>query len=324
VIIPQLASAANPSEAPKFLPTHTMRTTTSIPSIMKLKTLFAAAALCVAGNLSASANTLLLNWNFDNATSGAGGIGDLSGNNRNGTLNGTAFIADSGSGVSGQSGDRAFNTGALPADFSSAVKGSATYQGALADSSLDSYTITFWYKADEVAGGGNTTLTGGRRLFRVQGSASDRQFLSNNNANGVVTLNYNSSGSSEKDNAPAAATGEWIFMALVYDGSISTPGERVKLYIGTTDLNATFDTVFFNDPSTSINWTGLTSTFSFGSNRDNSAAFVGLMDDVRLYSGALTEQDIRFVQASAIPEPSASVAVGAMLAVGFAIRCCRS
>jgi len=126
-----------------------------------------------------------------------------------------------------------------------------------------------------------------------------------NLALGGAAFAFNTSG------ADLSANDQWVFVAVSYDGTLSS--DNVKFYRG--------------DTTSSVAQFGLTRTAAVGTLTPNSNEFrVGAssggtgnsppdyLDDVRVYDGVLSDAELESVRASNIPEPSTTaLLLGALL-----------
>lgn len=212
----------------------------------------------------------------------------------------------SGTGVSGQEGDRAF-------DNSASVKmggngGAGIASGTVsALNNLTSFTITGWAKdATEVSGDS-------ARIFRIPGFM-DLSMVSN----GRLQLSLGAGGAGNAAiNVVPSGTGpytftssEWTFFAI----SVDLTADTVTFYWGDTTTTVTQAGSIIMTLSTPTS-TGTAANPLYVGNADSSKnrAFDGWLDDLAIYgttsgsSGALSQPQLEAIRLSAIPEPTTFV-----------------
>jgi hypothetical protein len=272
--------------------------------------LFAAAALAGLGfaNL-ASAQTLLYQWNFNGnslnptATGGGASGGALTITNA-GTA--TSGVIASG-GVTGSMGDDALN---LTSTTYNSTAATTTVVGTLTSvPTLTAMTATAWVRAEDwslLAGQSNA------RILELNSAASgfdgDKFYFALNastTAGNPLQVGINTPGTGTINNAALLPNSgsSWVFVAMTWDSALAS-GSNVSTYIGSASGAATQSGTPFGAYTTPI--TGVTAV-SIG-NRNNGTPtrnFDGFMDDVRVYSGALSAAQIEGVRLSAVPEPTA-------------------
>ncbi|HEX8916469.1 MAG TPA: LamG-like jellyroll fold domain-containing protein [Humisphaera sp.] len=282
----------------------------------KVKLLRRAAALSVVclPAVAAAAPVPVLEYRFNNPTGtttpSTGSVAyPLTEYDADGT---TAVNRNTSVGPSGLASDRAY----APAPSGTAktvAKGTGSITSTLSNTST--ITATFWVKGVNITSGGG----------------SDRIFVLNGNDGGtagtfeVETAGFNatSTGFNVKVGTAGqvgAGTGfvnttDWAFVAVVYDGSLSSG--NVKLYSGTpTAFNAM--PVSTQSAATS---TGDPAVLNFlvGNRNAGDRPSGYAIDNVRIYDSALTVTDIQSVYGSDVPEP-ASAGLLAVGAVGLLVR----
>ncbi|EIP98352.1 hypothetical protein OpiT1DRAFT_02808 [Opitutaceae bacterium TAV1] len=288
-------------------------------NINKILIRILSASLCLVP-LGARAQTLLLHYDFNQPVVD-GTVPDRSGNNRDGTLAGSATWGADKTGVSGAAGDHAFDNTASTMGLNTAPTGGGRVGYTQSLDSLTSFTISMWFKTD-----GAQPLASSARLFDASNG-----FLLAGTSNGKLSFNY--SGTVLAANATSdpilAAQDEWVFVAVTWDGSVAGQS-TVKIYAGSSA-----QTVSLVASGTSATIVGAQSlaALSFGATGSLGRAFDGWLDDIRVYgetsgaSGALSAEAldaIRLADLSQIPEPatSATVAGGVALLV-LAMCACR-
>ncbi|RRJ95106.1 LamG domain-containing protein [Opitutaceae bacterium TAV4] len=242
----------------------------------------------------------LIRYDFASVTGDL--IEDVSGNNRSGSLIGTGVQGADKTGVSGQTGDRAFNNTASTMGYNTVPTGGG---GVSAPSlgNLSSFTVTLWFKTD-----GKQPLKNSARLF----DASNR-FVLAGLASGRVALTYNlGSGNSgtlidvTDTTTLANQDPSWVFIALTYDGTSTTGLDNVKIYAGSAS-----ESVKLIGSNSSVSITGIQNlpTLYFGVNGPaGGRAFDGWLDDIRVYgnastgAGALSIEALDAVRLQSIPE----------------------
>jgi len=197
--------------------------------------------------------------------------------------------------------------------------GSGVLAGTLgASSSLNQFTLTMWVNLSTASINNYRILEISPGAPATTGSADGTSlFLGLNSGGGLQMYVNNVNGNSTStDIAPAAtwntggtlggiAANSWYFVAITYD----TIGNTSRLYSGDLADSAILANTY-NNLDGSLNLSSATSIalldrFSSGRN------FPGAIDDVNLYSGALTQSQIDGIQSSEItpaPEP-ASLAI---------------
>lgn len=258
--------------------------TKKLTMLLACATLFASAA--------AQAQTLLLDYNFNDGTAS-----DSSGNDRDGALAGSGVIAADGSGVSGLAGDRAF-------DNAPSSGGAVNYVSAHGLNGLTSFTYSFWYNTSTARGIGN-------RLFESNANGSALlQFASSN----TLQLGINGASTSPLTTPETPVLGllnTWVYVAVTFDAALE--GKELKLYAGSYDgttLNTAMLIIEADYAGASISLTANNGTFTIGNRSNLDREFTGLLDNIKIYgaasgnSGALGIDQIRALQATAIPEPS--------------------
>ena len=261
----------------------------------------------------ASATSLLLNYSFDEASSGNALAGDFgTGIPAPGTfMGGATRTANTPNG---------FSAGAL--DLTAA--GGGTYlDGGDIDKldNLPAFTLTAWINLQDVP-------TGNLRIMSKQGGGAFPGFSWNiadpvtgagtrTAANFGLRLFVGGTVAFAFDGTPTGlsidADNKWAFIAVTYDGSGFF--DNVSYYVGGSDNPATLTS---------------TTTVNAGSVADNAARFgvgytdaapaadtapPGFLDDIRVYDGVLLPQEVEQVRQANIPEPASGILVFAALVV---------
>lgn len=212
--------------------------------------------------------------------------------------------------------------------------GSGVLAGTLgASSSLSAFTVTMWvnlntatlnnYRILEISPGSppTTSSADGTQLFFGLNAGGGLQFYVNNvngNSTGtdIATANtWNNGGT-----LGAIAANSWYFAAITYD----TVGGNSLLYSGDINDSAALAYTYNNVAGGALDLSSassiaLSDRFSGGRN------FPGAIDDVNIYSGALTQSQIAAIQASELvpaPEPGtlAMIGLGTILGLGGFVR----
>lgn len=256
------------------------------------------------GNLHAQ--TLILDYDFNQVTGGGttapstgGTTTSLNLYNSAGTL--TNLHGAAGSGVSGNAGDLAFDNSASTGMGSGGTGGRAQSGNISAINSLQSFTLTGWFKT------GSTTAIGNNAFLINNQSGTTDGFRLYSGSTGALALNVNGVAVASSGTSTYAATEAWVFFAVTYDGTLSS--NNVKFYIGNTST------------ATSLN---VTRTLAQGTASANSGGFAvgnvlssnirpfdGYLDNISVYgsqtdgSGVLNLAQIESVrQADLVPEPA--------------------
>ncbi|MDB4805060.1 hypothetical protein OAH16_00490, partial [bacterium] len=167
----------------------------------------------------------------------------------------------------------------------------------------DSFTLSLWAKSDGGAGAWHSPVTSRNDLnpdsqgFLIYDNepAGNWTFWS---GNGTVDGNW------QIIDGPAATLGEWEHLTIVYD---STEGEEMKrLYVNGELAIEQNDIIAEND----------TKPFSIGAGGDTGTAyfFKGDIDDLALWSRALSDSEVADVHANGIPSDGAVELVPGMIA----------
>ena len=240
---------------------------------------------------SGSAQTNLLRYTFDEATSGTTAALDKSGSSpqANGTFSGTGTRTTPGAGGVGVA---AFDTGA---------SGGYIDGGNIAKlNGLQKFTLTAWVnlKAAPVNGNSfmgkinNTANSGFGFLYATPNAGT---IAANNFA---FRLRVNSAGISASVDSSADAI--WVFVAVTYDGSASA--NNVKFYSG----KAAQAVAQLGTTRTLNQGTAATTTDAFQVGRNSSAGGPqSWIDDVRVYNDVLALADLEAVRLANVPPTTA-------------------
>ena len=160
----------------------------------------------------------------------------------------------------------------------------------------DSFTLSVWAKSDGGAGAWHSPVTSRNDL----NPDSQGYIIYDNDPSGVWTFwsgNGTEDGNWQTMDGPEASMGEWEHLTIVYD---STEGEEIKrLYVNGELAVESNDIVAEND----------TKPFNIGAGGDTGTAyfFKGDIDDLALWSRALSASEVADVHANGIPKAGAPV-----------------
>lgn len=173
-------------------------------------------------------------------------------------------------------------------------------------------TVCGWVNASGVSTG-----NGGNRIAFALETPGGLGFDLVQRASGQLSLiiNQYNDGSPESSPGmvtfdPALGTNNWVFFAVTYDPSL--PSQQVKYYFGRPDKLAALDVARdYTPPITEIEYTGQLTLGNFGSvegARDaalggNSRIFRGLMDEIKVYTNALSLDEIQQAQLNRLVTP---------------------
>lgn len=285
-------------------------------NVLKNKTRSGSLALfcLMAAALPSQATTLLdYNFNANSATQSSTGTytDSLS-------IEPSGVIGADGSGVSGLSGDRAFDNSASDAmggngttGFSGVATNSTTSIG-----SLGSLTITGWFKADQILGG--TAYLLNTEEFSIRAGTD--------NTTGTLQLKVGGSNAarstSVSSNTYYDEVDTWVFFAVTWDGS------DVRYFDATTsvDVGLVGNSSAFSPTMGTVSTAGLNIGNVSGSVPNPSAArvFDGAMDNVRVFDSALSLSELQRIRSAdlsntAIPEVGSLALVLSFASIAFCI-----
>ena len=274
-----------------------------------LRVLSLLVAILAAG--TAPAQTLLYQWNLNNAT-GTGTTltaapsvidGSMTGGVLT-NLNGAAGLAvPAGSGVYGP-----FSATDLGLVNSTAYRSTAGLLGTRAGdlSSVSAFTVSLWFNLNATVTN-FSTLNGGALLSRlvniattVTGDGDELYFALNTGTNLQFGVNRANTGTVTATNqfialgvapTPATMTNTWIFVAAAYT---TNSGGTVNLFTGTTTSNAVPVATMTNVGS--IAWSATTNFIFIGNNGGGQRSLPGAVDNVNLFSGAMSLAQVVNVQ----------------------------
>ena len=140
-------------------------------------------------------------------------------------------------------------------------------------------TITFWMNPDV----GFTTTGAYKRVI----SASDHWEVVMQPDSGVLGNNFYQKGGTYPQSTVTPAEGEWTHVAMTSVlGTAENPG-AMEIYI-----NGAFDVAGNNADD---DWAGGTVLIGWRPGVDAAQHYKGLLDDIRIYSGVLTQAEIKAV-----------------------------
>lgn len=161
----------------------------------------------------------------------------------------------------------------------------------------ESFTLALWARSDGGAGAWNSPVTSRHDLFN-DGEVSQGYLIYDNEPAGVWTFwsgNGPDAGNWQVLDGPAVNIGEWQHLAITYDDATETK----RLYVnGELEVESN-DSITPND----------TTPFNIGSGQDFGTGFrfVGDIDDIGLWDGALDQAAIQAVMASGVRDPGVDV-----------------
>lgn len=200
-----------------------------------------------------------------------------------------------------------------------------------ASSSMPSFTLTMWfnmsaatpnnYRLFEISPGSTpsgSTADGTQLFFGLNSGGGLQAYVNNVNGNSTATDIATANTWNNGGTLGAVTANKWYFIALTYDSVAGTS----QLYSGDQTSSAILAYNYNNTSGGALDLSSATSValldrFSSGRN------FPGAIDDVNLFSGALTQSQIDTIQQ--VPEPgiSALMAVGGILGIIAIRRRCR-
>lgn len=253
-----------------------------------------------------------------NTGAGSGGTLSVSNSGTGGVTFGTTGGVGGG-GVLNLTGGQTYNT-SNAGYATGALTGLGTQTGV---------TVAMWVKFSASA------LTSNARLFVLGASDVGAAGSVGLSLNGAGKLNVYVDGGSTADTinlGPTLSADTWYFIALTYDGTSSgstnstvqgaatTDGntKNGQLYVGTA-TSAVTDTPVkigltgpnYNDSRGSIDF-GASTALYLGNRADYTRGLNGMIDDVSIYSGVLSQTSLDNLRLASVPEPG----VAAMLAIG--------
>lgn len=277
-------------------------------------------ALAVAPNSYAAQ---ILGYQFNDPVGSATAAAD--GSSAAPTLNivGPAVIGANGSGVTGQTNDRALdNLAAIGMGGTINNSGGRGTQAADFDAidGLLKFTVSGWFKTSSTTPIGSNAV-----LVSNRSGISGFQIYGDPNTPGNLVLAVDNGSNSSSG---FGATGEWINFAVTYDGTALQPGPNVFFYVG--GINTPLSLV---GSGTNTNGSGNdpvsdeTAALSFGSRvlfgTVDGDPFDGLLDNIRIYDEVLPLIGInatRLADLQVVPEPATlSLAIVGAAALGIVV-----
>lgn len=266
---------------------------------LKTTLILATAAM---GLLTHSANAaMVVRYTFDEGSGTVLNTGGTAGSAGNLTIQPAATYSSSGQGVSGATGDYAFQgTSGQNAANNSVAQTAADLSGL---DNLGALTITGWLNVANT-----NAFTNDSNIVNNQ-SGFGSGFLLRTNPGGQLKLFINNFSASVSDSAGGAYDNDlnsWVFFAVTFDGAIDDSlGVAVKFYQGTTAAASTLVSDVNRNATNTGNNSG---PLNIGNQASGSigTGFNGMLDDIRIYDTALDSTAIEAIRQSAlIPEPSA-------------------
>jgi len=281
-------------------------------------------AFLAAGLLSATvAQSQIFVYNFNDNASGTTTVSTGS-NTATATIKTAGNVptnlrGGAGSGVSGLSGDYAFDNAAASTGMGSSGTGgfASTASIGTAMDSLTSFTISGWMKPETQIGNAARVIEQfniGTSYWRLSSDTTGRVTL------GMATPSMSSTTITSPAGSAYSGTGQWTFFAVTYDGTAIS--NNVKFYVGGTNTAASLvgSAVTLNGGTLGINTAGL--AMGGGPTRPMDA----LLDNLRIdgvtsgAGGALSLAQLETIRYSAIPEPSVLLLIALPIGLGFVLR----
>ncbi len=198
-------------------------------------------------------------------------------------------------GITGKSGDFALDIGKTASGMgaASAQAGMARVTGFLvsqAFGALSSFTITGWYRTDEL-------IDGGARLVELSDPEKRGFCLMQGGGGLVLTVNGKIASSPYRTESFYKTIGDWVFFAVTYDGTKMT--NNVTFYSGTRENPLKIVGTASCDAGAMQPLHAKHGVLSIGNEAYGYRPFRGLLDDVAIYgedatgNSALKEAQIR-------------------------------
>lgn len=154
----------------------------------------------------------------------------------------------------------------------------------------ESFTLTLWAKSNGGAAAWNSPVTSRHDLVG-DGEASQGYLIYDAQQSGAWTFwsgNGDDPGNWQALNGPEVMLDEWEHLAITYDDEL----EVKKLYVNGEVVAEADDSIFPND----------TTPLNIGSGQDFGGGFwfEGLIDDIGIWDGALTDSQINLVMSSGV------------------------
>ncbi|EMI28449.1 choice-of-anchor Q domain-containing protein [Rhodopirellula europaea] len=213
--------------------------------------------------------------------------------NANGNTNPADLHGGSGSGVSGEADDLAFDNTASSGFFNAAgAQHSADFD---AIDTLEAFTLSGWF---QLPSGGNSigNQDGLIENGSLSGSNQGGFRLRAGAANNASTLRLTVDGTTVESDAVYTETGEYVFFAVSYDGTATN--DNVKFFKGTSAMDVALVSTHslnagpVNDVAAPLVVGKTPQSFFFN-------PFNGLLDNIRIDGSALSQNSLEFVRADA-------------------------
>lgn len=254
---------------------------------------------------SLHAQTLLLEYDFNTGGTSTTTAYDSSGNGLNGTFlnsSGVASALQTVAGVSGNTGDYAFDNSASTGMGSGFTGGKVSTSIASGFDILSSFTISLWLNP-------SSTFTNTATVFSLRiGTNTVISLAARSTGTGQVNLTIEGLSGLSGSNTVTLTLNAWNYLAVTYDGSSST--NNVTFYQGSTTSSVTASTTASADAGT-VDASGAL-TLSVGNIDVNySRPFDGYIDNLAFYSGILDTAALESLrlEALAVPEPTTNAAL---------------
>ncbi|HEY9250674.1 MAG TPA: LamG domain-containing protein [Rariglobus sp.] len=303
-----------PTLLPKKQPMNTPNTILSGNFPASIRRIFASGCLLLAlvAPSVMRAQTALIQYDFDEGTgTTAASSGSLTGSDLTLSSVGTHLTWASSSSTLSGSGSALVMDGANRGTNLGYVTG----DGTALNTNLSAFTITLWVNL--------STPANSDRLLAFTDGSNGFDLRLNTVSGNNSTLSLNVDGGSATSTSSATVGGEWVFIAVSYDGTQSA--NNVSIYNGTTSISASLLGSVLTINSGSVNTLGstnLSSALRVGSaygtaGSDRTPA--GMFDDIRIYDSVLDASEIEAVRASAISIPEPSVAALVFAVAGLVV-----
>ena len=159
--------------------------------------------------------------------------------------------------------------------------------------SATAFTISGWFN--------QTTLDEQRFMFGTRVSNSNMiSCYTWNDGKMYVDIRNGGTSYADFDYSTVVTAGKWFHLAMVYDGSAASNTDRVKLYIDGSAVTLSYVNSF---PASTNAAPG---DFRIGSLEGFTAEWLGKIDDVSIYSSALSASDVTGIYNSGKPKDESS------------------
>ncbi|WP_186774934.1 choice-of-anchor Q domain-containing protein [Allorhodopirellula solitaria] len=196
-----------------------------------------------------------------------------------------------GTGVSGEDGDRAFDNTGAGNQFSNVSHGQHALDFDAVDT-LDAFTLSGWYMLP------SSSASIGLQASLFENGTSDAGFrLRGGSRTNAGTLQLTVDGQTRESSQAYIEVGEYVYFAASYDGTATA--DNVKFYKGTVDDGLTLvDTFSINagavNPETLPLFIGANRQFLFQN------PFRGFLDNLRIDGSALPIESLEFLRADGV------------------------